>query len=594
MRTTARIQKNFLLKLLPALLLVIIILTYLAYSFDQERVRKQQLKQLTQAAYLISEALDSTTVKHIAAYPDSEVVFKRLSLRLKGFRDRLNLSEGAITILNEQNTMTQIVVSTEAGKKRGSSFDLWNEMRLAIQADSVTTRLIRENDREQMAAIAPLSGKRFGNGCIVMLERPVPNKLTTIADHARLPVLSAILFLPIAWLLMFLQMRRLKSGMSFIEANLDRINEGKNLLRSETQGFYLEEMEQPLKKLEKLVEQNRDRELKRERIQKQISELLKTVNAAAEGDFTVSAGVTADTLGVLGDSFNIMISDLSELIRDTKEAAEQVASSTGTILKNVETMSEGAFNQAEQTQNISNFAKEMAELINNTNANAQRAADAAAEAKQVARRGSEVIEQSINGMQQIQQSVQDASKQVKLLGEHSKRIGEITNFIGEIASKTNLLALNASIEAARAGQSEEGFALVADEIRKLARRSSSSAGEIVEIIADIRKSISRSMEAMENGRFAVSEGTQLVDEAGLALKEILERVDTSARASVDISDATQQQTRYSADIVKSLEHIADIAQKTADNAQQSKQSAEHLEQLSENLNNTVKKFRLAQ
>jgi methyl-accepting chemotaxis protein len=289
-----------------------------------------------------------------------------------------------------------------------------------------------------------------------------------------------------------------------------------------------------------------------------------------------------------------MISDLSELVRDAKKAAEQVASSTEGILSNIESMANGAADQASRTERISHFAKDMAKLITDTNQSAKRAAEAAQNAKSVADRGSDIVKKTIHGMHNIRDSVRDAARQVRTLGEQSTRIGEISDFIGEIASRTNLLALNASIEAARAGDAGRGFSVVADEIRNLAERSSNSAEEISKLIADVQSGIAKTMTAIEEGAKEATDGTSLVDGAGEALREILGSVEISTTSAFNISSATEEQTKFSDEIVGTLEHISTIAKETADSAKQSKESATQLEFLSQNLNQAVAKFRLAE
>jgi len=407
------------------------------------------------------------------------------------------------------------------------------------------------------------------------------------------PVVLGILIVAIAGLILALLMRNLRKGVEHTQYNIERLKNGESVLMPDETSISLLELLPSLKTLENIIKSTKEAEAEREKIQKQIREFLKIVTNAAEGDFTVSAAVTADVLGALADSFNLMISDLSELIRDVKRAAEQVATSTLGILKNIDAMAQGAVSQASQTETISNLAKDMVELINNSNQSSQRAADAARQAKEVAEKGSENVKKSINGMVNIRESVREASKQVRILGENSTRIGEITDFIGEIASRTNLLALNASIEAARAGEAGRGFTVVADEIRNLAERASTSAEEISKLIEDIKSGISKTMKAMESGTHEVSEGTKLVDAAGEVLRDILGSVEISALSASEISNAMQEQTKFSKDIAANLEHIAVIAKDTAEGARQSKESATQLEFLSKNLNQAVEKFRLS-
>lgn len=419
-------------------------------------------------------------------------------------------------------------------------------------------------------------------------------RLPSIYSYYVVPGAFGLAVIVFVSLILYLVLKKLNQGIEFTKENLNRLKTGQAVLMPENPAMALVELIPSVKGLESVIHSTKDAELEREKIQRQIKEFLKIVTNAAEGDFTVTAMVTADTLGALADSFNLMISDLSDLIRDVKKAAGQVATSTSGILTNIEAMAKGAVNQASQTETISNFAKEMVDVINNSNQSAQRAAEAARQAKEVAEKGSGIVKKSISGMANIRESVREASKQVRVLGENSARIGEITDFISEIASRTNLLALNASIEAARAGEAGRGFTVVADEIRNLAERASTSAEEISKLIDAIKSGISKTMKAMENGTIEVAEGARLVDGAGEVLREILGSVEISAVSAGEISNAMHEQTKFSKDIAASLEHIAMIAKETAEGARQSKEAASQLEFLSKNLNQAVEKFRLAQ
>jgi len=344
-----------------------------------------------------------------------------------------------------------------------------------------------------------------------------------------------------------------------------------------------------LERLEGLIESEADRD----RLQDQITGLLKIVSAAADGDFTVRAAVTADTLGALADSFNLMVAELAKIIRDVKRASDEIAASTQGILRDTQSMTQGAENQAKEIGSNYKAARDVAEIIKYANERTQLAAESARDASKVAQGGRDVVKKSIEGMHRIRNTVQETSRRVKLLGDSSSEIGEIIELISDIANRTNLLALNATIEAARAGDAGRGFAVVADEVRILAERSSQAAKDIAVLIEGIQAGTHETMIAMERGRVEVEAGTALVDEAGDALQEIMDMVQKSSRRITEISEAFQQQTRASSDIAEAMERIAKIAEETAAGAHKSRKLAEQMERLSKMLNSAVTKFKLA-
>lgn len=345
-----------------------------------------------------------------------------------------------------------------------------------------------------------------------------------------------------------------------------------------------------LEKIEGLIESEADRD----RLQKQITVLLQIVSAAADGDFTMNAEVTSGALGALADSFNLMIAELSKLIRDVKIASDQMSSSTQGILVDTEIMAKGSETQAKEISSTYKSASEVAEIIKYANERTQLAAESARRASQVALTGTEVVKKSIEGMHRIRETVQETTRRVRTLGESSTEIGEIIEVISDIADRTNLLALNATIEAARAGDAGRGFAVVADEVRMLAERSSQAAKDIASLIESIQVDTKEAVLAMENGTTEVESGTRFADEAGSGLKEIMEMVQNSAKLITEISDAFQQQTNASSGIAKTMERIATIAQETAEGARKSRKLAEQMEKSSRLLNTAVAKFRLAE
>jgi methyl-accepting chemotaxis protein len=376
-------------------------------------------------------------------------------------------------------------------------------------------------------------------------------------------------------------------------AFVNRVSEGNYHLRYEYRTF--DELEKiayalnvMLEKLEGLI----DSEADRDRLQEQITRFLRIVSAAADGDFTVSAEVTADTLGALADSFNLMIAELSKLVKDVQSASEEISQSTNEVLKNSEVMAVGAANQAEDIESTYAAVKNMADIVKYANERSIQAAQTATDATNVALKGSEIVKRSIEGMHRIRETVQETARRVKVLGENSQEIGEILEVISDIANRTNLLGLNATIEAARASEAGRGFAVVADEVRNLAERSSQAAKDIAVLIESIQAGTNEAVMAMEHGTKEVEEETKRVDNAGNALKEIFEMVQESAKLINEISEAFQPQAKVSSDIAKAMERVASIAQETSKGAQKSKFLSEEMYKLSQILNEAVTKFRL--
>jgi len=592
-KTSKILLGNYTLWSLIIILIIALSWGYFSYTRRLDRARQVQIDRVKEQAALIAAALDGLSLQSIKSKADFEsAAYQTLQNRIGHLQQQLNMTDGMIKILRQKGSMTEIILDDVRHNHIGANFDLWKEMTAAAQGKPAG-RILDEHGRTMAVGIAAIRDMGGKTTALLLLQKDIGNLLPPVQESFLWPLIAGLLGFILLFIAAKLIMGKLNRGIDFIYRNLNRLKEGQ-LLEKKDSSLSLSEIYPSLKDLEQSMAGSKESELEREKVQKQMTEFLKIVNAAADGDFTVSADVSAGTFGALADSFNLMISDLSGLIRDVKKAAEQVASSTGGILTNIEAMAKGAEEQATQIETMSNFSKDMAKLVNDTNLSAQRAAEAAQAAREVAERGSDMVKKSISGMQNIRNSVREASKQVRQLGENSTRIGEITDFISEIASRTNLLALNASIEAARAGEAGRGFSVVADEIRNLAERSSTSAEEISKLTASIQSGISRTMEAMENGNHQVADGTKLVDSAGEVLRDIVGKVEISTKSSIEISTATEEQTRFSREIVASLEHIAGIAKETAEGAKQSTQAATQLEALSGTLNRAVQKFRLAQ
>jgi methyl-accepting chemotaxis protein len=333
-------------------------------------------------------------------------------------------------------------------------------------------------------------------------------------------------------------------------------------------------------------------EADRDKMQHQVMDLLSIVSGAAEGDLTVKAEVTADALGSVADAFNLMINGLTALVSQASGVAHEIQSSTGDILQASERMRRGAEQQTSQIQNAAGAVNERSHTIQRMAENAEAATQASLRATQAAVKGGSSVAETIKGMQRIRAAVQTTGKKIKGLGERSLEIGAIIEVINEIATQTNLLALNAAIEAARAGEQGRGFAVVADEVRKLAERAARATKDITSLIKGIQVETSEAVTVMEEGTREVEEGTKLADQAGAALREIEQIVKQTSGLVSDITNSAANQVKVSESVVTSMDSISKLTQDTTKGVQDTVETIGRLAVLSKRLTDAIGRFKL--
>ncbi len=335
-----------------------------------------------------------------------------------------------------------------------------------------------------------------------------------------------------------------------------------------------------------------EQEQAKEDLQRQVIRLLDDVEGAARGDLTVQAQVSADVLGAVADAFNLTIRSLRTIVQQVKEAARQVNEGAAESASFAGGLSEDALHQAEELAVSLNSAQMMTESIQRVADNAKEAESVARQASETALKGGEAVDSTVAGILQIRETVAQSTRKVKRLAESSQEISKIVSVISTIATRTNNLALNASIEAARAGEAGRGFAVIADEVRQLADRSTKSLREIEKIVLQIQSETSSVMIAMEEGTQQVIEGTERAEQAKNSLEDIIQvsnRIDSLVQS---ITADTVEQSETAQSVAQVMQSVEMTAQGTSQESQQVSTALQNLVSLAGDLLASVEKFRV--
>ncbi len=320
--------------------------------------------------------------------------------------------------------------------------------------------------------------------------------------------------------------------------------------------------------------------------------LLDEMGSLAEGDLTVKTTVTEDITGAIADSVNYAIDELRTLVTTINETSEQVSSSAQETQTTARHLAESAQNQAQRISTATTAINQIASLMDTVSKDSAESADVAERSVKIASRGAEVVRETISGMDSIRDQIQETSKRIKRLGESSQEIGSIVELINDIAEQTNILALNAAIQAASAGEAGRGFAVVADEVQRLAERSASATKRIETLVQTIQSDTNEAVNSMEQTTAEVVAGARLAEDAGSALGDI-ERVSHDLSALIqNISTQARQQSTAATDISVSMNAIQEITSQTSQGASQTADSIGYLAQLASDLRRSVAHFKL--
>ncbi|HUM18537.1 MAG TPA: methyl-accepting chemotaxis protein [Candidatus Nitrosotalea sp.] len=349
-------------------------------------------------------------------------------------------------------------------------------------------------------------------------------------------------------------------------------------------------------RLRSLVQTEADRDeerRKREDLQQNIIKFLDTVVEIGKGDLTRRGEVTWDVLGNVVDAINVMIEEIASLVGDVRQTALQVATGAQDTIKISGELALAAQAQSSDATRVTRSVADVTVSVRQVADSADQSAKAARQVLQAASKGEEAVRNSLASMQQIRGEVQTISKKIKSLGDRSLEISDIVNTIQDIAAQTHLLALNASIEAAGAGEAGLRFSVVADEVRKLAERATQATRDIGTLIKGVQVETQEAVVAMESGTHQVESGYEVSLRAEEALQEIGKISQTSSELAGEISQASQQQVRGAEAVAGAVQAIAGAVVKTEQGVQQSRKNVEQLARLAEELTAKLSRFKLA-
>jgi methyl-accepting chemotaxis protein len=324
-----------------------------------------------------------------------------------------------------------------------------------------------------------------------------------------------------------------------------------------------------------------------------VRETISVIESVVAGDFTKRIAIDSkDEIGQMAGDFNQLVDKLSGILHEVASNSTRVAAAASRLYANSEQMATGAEEVAAQAGTVATASEEMSATSQEIAQNCHMAAQRSDEANQSASSGSTVVAETVKGMERIAGQVKASAKTVESLGERSNQIGEIIGTIEDIADQTNLLALNAAIEAARAGEQGRGFAVVADEVRALAERTTIATKEIGTMIRTIQLETRTAVGAMGEGVKEVEAGTMRAAKSGQALQEILDRISEVTMQVNQIAAAAEEQTATTGEISNNIQQITEVVHATARGAQESASAASQLAQLAEEQQRLVSQFKL--
>jgi len=548
--------------------------TYLEYSDILETEQVQVIDAST--AVVFATVTDQGAIEREAVEGGDAVKAMAQAMAQGTITEAASLKANLDQLANQYN-LSRLEVDSERLQEGNLSVSFVSEGRLYKMAAvpdtdwvaiaSVEEKVLQEAGNEVVAVFA-LVGVLLGVGAIgiaFLLARQFASPLTNVSESAQ------------------------KAAAGDLSARAEPQGSFETQVLAESYNNLVERVQQLLKEQAESAEQQRQQ---REVLEEEVSRLMSDIENAADGDLTVRAQLMEGDIGVVADLFNAVVENLQDTAQQVKAAASRVSESLGENEIEIRKVAEGAIAEAEEIQSTLNSVEAMNRSIQEVAQNAQKAATIADTALLTAQAGDQAMDQTVQSIQGLRSTVGETAKKMKQMGESAQKISQVVSLIDEISLKTSLLAINASVEAHRAGELGQGFTAVAEQVESLAEQSASAAQEIAQIVANIQNETKEAIETMEQGTSEVVESSRSVEETKARLAEVVARSEEINTLMQSISDSTVSQAETSQAVSRLMEQVTQSSQQRSATSKEVAQAIQETAKVAQSLETSVEQFKV--
>lgn len=548
--------------------------------FDSLKVKISPSQQVQVISATSGEVLSTFTVEDAQALGEvngGESLIEAIRLFQSSITDAPEEPEQVILKLEGQNGISNVSISNTVTDELILSLELKNQIFNVLnvpESDLVVVASVKKSEIAQAGkelafnlALIAIILAAIATAMVVLLARQLSKPLTNLTEKAQ----------------------------QVAKGDLDVQVELQGTLETFTLGDSFNNLVKQVKHLineQKNLTQEREKE--KEKLEQEIYQLLEEVEGALDGDLTVRASLNSLEMSTIADLFNAIIDNLRDIAIRVKQSTNQVGSSLVKNEQSIQMLTQQALKEAEATNKTLDSVEEMSQAIEVVAQNANQAANLAQDAFTETKEGAKVMDDTVHSILSLRTTVGETAKKMKRLGESSQKISQVVSLIEEIALKTNLLAINASVEASRAGEHGQGFTVVAEQVGALAEQSATATKEIAQIVANIQLETQEVTQAMELGTAQVVDSTRLVDATKKRLEVVLERSQRINELMQSISQATITQTDTSTLVTQLMQEIARYSEERLKSSQEVSQSMRATAQVARELEAAVEQFKVQQ